>query len=100
MQTITTSYRSPTETRGARWSARSSSGVSVTIKDNHNWTKRDENGTDTGHFAALHALLAKMGRDWPGSDMIGGTLNRKGDMVWIFVSDRSSRSNSPPEPLT
>jgi hypothetical protein len=92
MQTITTRYHSFTATRGARWSARSASGVSVTIKDNHEWT----NGT-TGHAAVLHALLAKMGGKWPGSDMIGGELNKSGDMVWVFVDDKSPRINQPPE---
>lgn len=91
MQTITTKYFPPTHRRGSRFIATNAAGVSVRIKESPEWTNRD-----TGHVEAVRALKQKIGNRWPDLPMIGGSLNERGDMVWVFVSDNSPRITLEP----
>ena len=64
-QTITTKRLSPTDTRGTRIKATSSSGISITVP----WDFAL--GTDKNHIKAIKALKSKL--DWKGSMVYGGT---------------------------
>jgi hypothetical protein len=73
----------------------SSGNDRITIKENPEWVH-----TDTGHVAALRALLKKIGRNWCDEVMCAGTLNQQGHQVWVTVdNDRAPRSDTPPEPI-
>lgn len=87
MQTIVTKYYAPTNNRRARLSATSTAGHRIVIPypDHHL-------GAHTKHADAVRALAAKIGNLWPSNSMIGGTLNARGDMVWVFIDERSPRT--------
>ena len=73
-QYISTKYVCPTNTRGSRVKATSSSGLSVTLQ----WA--DELDTDANHIAAAKVLAAKLG--WRGQWAVGA--DNKGS-VFVFV---------------
>jgi len=75
MQAIVTRYHGPTNTRGARISATTESGISVSIPYPHE-ASRDDKG-----FCAVKALCDKMG--WSGKIVNGGLA--KGAQVWVFL---------------
>lgn len=77
MQTIETTYHGPSCLRGARVTARSSSGIKLTVSWDHGLN------TEANHQSAAQLLKAKLG--WAG-DMVGGSRN-SGGMVWVFVDD-------------
>lgn len=74
MQAITTTYHGPTDTRGARITARAEAG-SVTVRYDHAL-----NGPDN-HEAAAAALLKSLGWEYT---YVGGTTH-EGHMVWVAV---------------
>lgn len=43
-------------------------------------------GTEKKHAHAVRALARQIGAQWPTSRMVGGTLNARGDMVWVFLN--------------
>lgn len=68
MIAIQTKYLGPTDTRGSRIKAWTSSGFSATISYPH------ELSHELCHFAAVQALVAKHNLDWDLTDMrFGGT---------------------------
>jgi len=85
MQTIITRYHHATDTKGARYSATSSSGLRIMIKESPDWTH-----DDMGHIAAVNALKRKIGHGFEGP-MIAGSL-KDGALVWVFIDERSPRS--------
>jgi hypothetical protein len=76
-QSIATKYHGPTNTRGSRCKATSSSGLSLTVE----WD--DQLNSDDNHLAAAKALALKLG--WRGSWVAGCTptgcvfVNNDGD---------------------
>ena len=77
-QTITTRYHGPTNTKPARYSATTSSGV-------RKWFPSHlQLGDDANQHGAAYALAAFL--NWPGHWQ-GGALNDKGAMVWVNTSD-------------
>lgn len=76
MQTITTKYLGPTNTKGARIKAVASGAQqSITISYDHE-------SNDHGHIKAANALAAKLG--WTGR-MIGG--DTKEGKVFVFADE-------------
>jgi hypothetical protein len=73
-QAIVTKYHGPTNTRGARISASTASGIRVSIPYPH------ELNTDDAHRAAADALCAKLG--WTGTLIEGGM---KQGNVYVFA---------------
>ena len=88
MQAIVTRYHGPTNTKGTRYSATSSSGHKVYIH------KKYELDEDDNHELAARALMKKLG--WAGK-IAGGSL--KDAHVWVFVTgterDASRRTSRP-----
>lgn len=75
-QSITTKYIGPTNARGSRVKATSSSGLSVTLMWDH---ALDVNGN---HASAARALCRKLG--WSGRLAVGGAPKGTGN-VFVFV---------------
>lgn len=75
-QSIQTRYIGPTNTRGSRVKARSSSGLSLTL------TWDDALDTDANHRAAAEALARKL--KWGGRWLAGGGQDGKGN---VYVND-------------
>lgn len=75
-QSINTRYIGPTNYRGSRVKARSSSGLSLTI----GWD--DALGTDENHRAAARALAVKLG--WAGRWIAGAAADGRGN---VYVQD-------------
>lgn len=85
MQAITTKYHPATNTRGARISASTESGIRVSIPYPHDATSDDK------HWRAVEALCRKLG--WSGT-LCEGAI--KGGYVYVFVEDRYTRAVSNP----
>lgn len=66
MQAILTKYHGPTNFRGSRITARSASGLSVSVP------YQDELDTEAAHRVAAVALCAKLG--WPTDNLVAGGL--------------------------
>lgn len=75
-QSISTRYIGPTNYRGSRVKARSSSGLSLTLE----WD--DALGIDENHTAAARALASKLG--WAGRWVAGGAGDGRGN---VYVQD-------------
>jgi hypothetical protein len=75
MQAITTKYHGPTNTRGARITATSESGIKVTLPYPHELTGRE------CHDAAVRALCHKIG--WTGQ-MVAGAIHG-GGYAYVFL---------------
>ena len=75
-QSIATRYHGPTNTRGSRVSATSSSGIRIAL----HWD--DALNTDENHIAAARALIAKLG--WSGQWAAGA--DRLG-RVFVNIDD-------------
>lgn len=78
-QAIITKYHAQTNTRGARISAQTESGVKVSIPYPHDLNHDDR------HECAVRALCDKMG--WTGTLVSGGLA--KGNHVYVFVPEES-----------
>ena len=76
MQAITTKYHSPTNTRGARITAQTESGVRISAPYPHDLSYDDK------HASAVQALCDKMG--WTGRLVSGGI---KGGYVYVFLPE-------------
>ena len=81
MQSITTKYLGPSNTRGAKIKASSASGISVMVPYDHSAPSDVEN-----HGQAAQALAKKLG--WTG-EMIGGST--KDGFVFVFDSGHKIR---------
>lgn len=75
-QSIHTRYIGPTDSRGARVKARTSSGLSLTLSCD------DALGTDENHKAAAQALAVKLG--WNGHWVAGAAPDGRGN---VYVQD-------------
>lgn len=75
-QSISTRYIGPTNYRGSRVKARSSSGLSLILS----WD--DAIGVDDNHRAAAHALAVKL--KWSGRWIAGGAADGRGN---VYVND-------------
>lgn len=80
MQTIITKYIGPTNFKGARVKATSTSGKSITVSWNH------EMNADGNHRAAMIELLNRL--DWKVKQYARGNLTG-GAMVWVAVTNSS-----------
>lgn len=78
MQAITTKFHGPTNTRGARVSARAQDGR-ITIRWDYSL------GTDGNHDAAAHALAEKFGWLRDDSRLIGGGLPDGTGNAYVFL---------------
>ena len=86
MQTITTKYLGPTNHRGSRIKATTSSGISNTISWDY------AKGTIQNHERAIHELNLKL--SWDG-ELVGGSPDDKGDSyIWTFVRGRDGTYNT------
>lgn len=74
MQTITTKYHGPTNTKGARISATTTGGKRIYIPFDY------EHDDTHNHAAAAQALRDE--QNWAG-EMVGG--HTKTGMVWVFT---------------
>lgn len=79
MQAITTTYHGPTDTKGARITARAG--------DNRKTVSFDYGARDP-HFVAVEALCEKM--NWTGT-MVSGSLPN-GDRVWVWLTDDTAHN--------
>jgi hypothetical protein len=95
MQTIVTKYHPATTYTGARMSATNTAGKRVTLRPSGEIV-----GDEEDHARVARKLAQEIGGQWPSSPMIGGTLNVRGDMVWVFEEPQSPRTLPPklPEP--
>jgi hypothetical protein len=75
-QSISTRYISPTNTRGSRVKARSSSGLSITLS----WD--DTLDSPANHTSAARALAAKL--SWCGTWVGGASPDDRG---YVYVND-------------
>jgi hypothetical protein len=82
-QSISTRYIGPTDTKGSRVKARSSSGLSITI----GWA--DELNSDANHTQAARALASKLG--WSGLWIGGGAADGRGNVYVLDDKDEQSR---------
>ena len=80
MQTITTKYVGPTNSRGSRVIARTTSGVRRVMAWDY------ARSQDSNHREAAHLLAEQLG--WAG-EWIAGTLNENGN-VYVCVSGATS----------
>jgi hypothetical protein len=71
LQGIVTKYHGPTNSRGARISATSASGIRIFVPLDH--------GARNSHHEAALRLAAKL--DWP-APVAACTINERGDMAW------------------
>lgn len=78
-QSIQTRYMGPTNYRGSRVKARSSSGLSLTVSWN------DALDTDANHATAAQALARKL--KWDGRWIAGGGPDGKGNVYVLDDSD-------------
>lgn len=76
MQTITTRFLSQTNTKPHRIVATSSSGIRAIVPFYHD----DDTDVTDAHRRAVRAILDKT--EWP-RRWVYGSLNAKGDLVWI-----------------
>lgn len=76
-QTIVTKYHGPTNTRGARITAKAEAG-SMSLSWDHALN------ADKNHEAAVAALVKKLGWDEAGGDWVGGAVDGVG-VVWVNV---------------
>jgi hypothetical protein len=85
MQAIITKAIAPTNRHNGRLVATSASGKRFYIDRDH------EISDDENHAAAALMLAACL--EWEG-EMVGGTINGKGDMAWVFTENTSPRINA------
>lgn len=84
MQTITTKYLGPTNTRGSRYVASNPDGKRVVISKDYALD------TDKMHLKAALALCAKMG--WHG-ELIGGWIG-KSQYAFVFAEETVMRGRA------
>lgn len=90
MKAIETKYHGPTNTRGARVTARDGDGNTARVPY-QGPTEGPDTTPEQGHARAVVALCAKMG--WTGELVVGWT-NRGPVFVWHRPSTRRSRTVS------
>jgi hypothetical protein len=76
---ITTRYLGPTNFKGSRIVADAGLGRRVILS----W--HSENTSDENHSRAAMALVDKMGWDHGTETLYGGSKEKGGGMVWVFV---------------
>lgn len=75
MQAIVTKYHGATNTKPSKISARSASGLRITVSYDHALN------ADGNHYAAARKLCAKY--NWP-NELLGGGLSNS-EEVWVMI---------------